>query len=166
MKKDELAREVNRLVESQQSGMLSTYAEVDSDTEKLPAAGFPFGSVIRYVLGQGDEYNGMPILLLSRIAEHSKHIIHNNKASLLISDQETHDDVQQTARVTLLGVMIKLDADEPALQANGEIYFQQFPETRDYFQLLDFDFYYLHVEKKRYVAGFGRAHWLKNSNDV
>jgi len=164
MKKDELEREVNRLVESQQRGMLSTYAEVDNDIEKLKAAGFPFGSVVRYVIGQSDEYTGMPILMLSRIAEHSKHISHNNKASLLISDQETHDDVQQTARVTLLGTMIKLDADDPALQQDGEAYFQQYPETRDYFQLLDFDFYYLYVEKKRYVAGFGRAHWLKNPN--
>lgn len=165
MKKDELARAVNRLVESQHIGMLSTYAEEESDgdIEKHRAAGFPFGSIVRYVVGQSDEYSGMPIVMLSRIAEHSKHISKNNKVSLLISDQETHDDVQQTARVTLLGSMIKLDADDPALQYNGEAYFKQFPESRDYFQLLDFDFYYLHIEAKRYVAGFGRAHWLKNS---
>ena len=163
MKKDELAREVNRLLASQHMGMLSTYAEEEGgDSHAHSAAGFPFGSIVRYVVGQSDEYSGMPIVMLSRIAEHSKHISKNNKVSLLISDQATHDDVQQTARVTLLGTMIKLDADDPALQNNGEAYFQRFPETRDYFQLLDFDFYYLHIEKKRYVAGFGRAHWLKN----
>jgi putative heme iron utilization protein len=163
MKKDELEREVNRLVASQQNGMLSTYAEADSDDK---AAGFPFGSVVRYVVGQSDEYAGMPILMLSRIAEHSKHISKNNKVSLLISDQEAHDDVQQTARLTILGTMVKLDADDPALQHDGEVYFKKYPESRDYFQLLDFDFYYLQIEKQRYVAGFGRAHWLKNPNAV
>lgn len=164
MKRDELEREVNRLVVSQTTGMLSTYAEIPaSDTDKAhPAAGFPFGSVVRYVVGKSDEYEGMPIMMLSRIAEHSKHILHNNNVSLLISDQETHSDVQQTPRLTMLGSMIRLDADDPALQYDAELYFQQFPETRDYFQLLDFDFYCLHIEKKRYVAGFGRAHWLKN----
>lgn len=165
MKKDELEREVNRLLESQTNAMLSTYAEVSSEDgiKEHQAAGFPFGSVVRYVVGQSDEYAGMPILMLSRIAEHSKHISQNNNVSLLISDQETHSDVQQTARLTVLGSMIKLDAEDPALQYDAELYFQKFPETRDYFQLLDFDFYYIHIEKRRYVAGFGRAHWLKNT---
>ena len=165
MKKDELEKEVNRLIESQRNAMLSTYAEVNSgvNSEKCRAAGFPFGSVVRYVIGRSDEYAGMPILMLSRIAEHSKHISQNHKVSLLISDQETHSDVQKTARLTLLGSMIKLDADDPALQHDAERYFQEFPEARDYFKLLDFDFYYLCVEQKRYVAGFGRAHWLKNT---
>lgn len=164
MKKDELEREVNRLIESKTTAMLSTYAEVSSkETDKAqPAAGFPFGSVVRYVVGKSDEYAGMPIVMLSRIAEHSKHISQNNNVSLLISDLESHSDAQQTPRLTVLGSMIKLDADDLALQYDAELYFQKFPETRDYFQLLDFDFYYLHIEKKRYVAGFGRAHWLKN----
>lgn len=163
MKKMELEQEVNQLIADQNSGMLSTYAELgDEDgNKKNSAAGFPFGSIVRYHVGQSDEYKGMPILMLSRIAEHSKHIVKNNHVSLLISETESEVDVQQTARLTLLGSMIKLDADDSALQEDGEAYFQQFPETRDYFQLLDFDFYYLHVEKMRYVAGFGRAHWLK-----
>jgi putative heme iron utilization protein len=163
MKKDELEREVNRLIASQEIAMLSTYAEEsrDSDIKEYSAAGFPFGSIVRYIVGQSDEYAGMPIVMLSRIAEHSKHICQNNNVSLLVSDQETHSDVQQTARLTILGSMIKLDADNPALQHDRELYFNKFPETRNYFQLLDFDFYYLHIEKKRYVAGFGRAHWLK-----
>lgn len=158
MKKDELEYEVNQLVESQQSGMLSTYAEADSDDK---AAGFPFGSIVRYVTGQSEEFKGMPILMLSRIAEHSKHIENNNHVSLLVSAEENKEGIQQTARLTLLGCMIKLDSEDPALQQEAELYFQSFPETRDYFQLLDFDFYYLHIEKRRYVAGFGRAHWLK-----
>lgn len=163
MKKTELEAEVNHLIESQCTAMLSTYAEESSDDNKKHSAeGFPFGSIVRYVVGHADEYHGLPIVMLSRIAEHSKHIAKNNKVSLLISAPETHSDIQQTPRVTLLGSMIKLDADDPALQYNAKVYFEKFPETRDYFQLLDFDFYYLHIEKKRYVAGFGRAHWLQD----
>ncbi len=157
MKKDELEIEVRQLLQSNTLGLLSTYAAEESEDK---AAGFPFGSMVRFVIAEDYEYKGQPILMLSRIAEHSKHIAQQNKVSLLVS-ADAEDDVQQTARLTLLGEMHKLDADDPAIQQDGEIYFQQFPETRDYFQLLDFDFYRLNITKGRYIGGFARAHWLK-----
>lgn len=157
MKKHELESEVLTLLSSQSMGMLSTYTEAESDDK---AAGFPFGSMVRFIVGESRENNGMPILLLSRIAEHSKHIAQQNKVSLLVS-AEARDDIQQTARLTLLGEMERVHADDPSIQQDGEAYFQQFPEAREYFQLLDFDFYRLKITKRRYVAGFGRAHWLK-----
>jgi len=157
VKKQQLEDEVLALLTSQTLGMLSTYADEESEDK---AAGFPFGSMVRFVIGDSSENKGLPILLLSRIAEHSKHIAQQNKVSLLVSG-EVNDDIQQTSRLTLLGEMEKVHADDPKIQQDGEKYFQQFPEAREYFQLLDFDFYRLKVQKKRYVAGFGRAHWLK-----
>ncbi len=157
MKKDELEQEVLTLLNSQSHGMLSTFADCDSEDK---AAGFPFGSMVRFIVGESSENNTLPILLLSRIAEHSKHIAQQNKVSLLVS-ADIGDDMQQTARLTLLGEMEKVHADDPSIQQDGEKYFQQFPEAREYFQLLDFDFYRLKITKRRYVAGFGRAHWLK-----
>ena len=157
MKKDELENEVKQLLKSKTLGLLSTYATEESEDK---AAGFPFGSMVRFIIGEDDEHKGQPILMLSRIAEHSKHIAQQNKVSLLVS-ADVEDDIQQTARLTLLGEMQKLDADDPAIQQDGEVYFQQFPETREYFQLLDFDFYRLNITKGRYIGGFARAHWLK-----
>ena len=161
MKKQELEQEVLGLLNSQQHGMLSTFAEVDGDDK---AAGFPFGSMVRFVICQSPKHRGLPLVMLSRIAEHSKHIELQTKVSLLVSaeDNETQNsDRQQVARLTVLGEMMLQHADDPDLQADAELYFQQFPESRDYFQLLDFDFYRLHIVKGRYIGGFARAHWLK-----
>jgi len=163
MKKDELELEVRQLLQSTNLGMLSTYSTEESEGK---AAGFPFGSMVRFVIGCDDENKGQPILMLSRIAEHSKHIAQQNKVSLLVSavsSEVSSEDIQQTARLTLLGEMQKLDVDDPAIQHDAEIYFQQFPETREYFQLLDFDFYRLRITKGRYIGGFARAHWLKGA---
>ena len=171
MKKDELELEVRQLLQSTNLGMLSTYSTEESEDK---AAGFPFGSMVRFVIGCDDENKGQPILMLSRIAEHSKHIAQQNKVSLLVSAvseevseevsaEVSSEDIQQTARLTLLGEMQKLDVDDPAIQHDAEIYFQQFPETREYFQLLDFDFYRLRITKGRYIGGFARAHWLKGA---
>lgn len=157
MKKDELASEVRALLNSKTLGLLSTYTTEESEDK---AAGFPFGSMVRFIVGESAEHKGQPIVMLSRIAEHSKHIAQMNKVSLLVS-ADSHDDVQQTARLTLLGEMEKLAVDDPALQQDSEIYFNQFAETREYFQLLDFDFYRLKIIKGRYIGGFARAHWLK-----
>jgi hypothetical protein len=161
MKKHDLEQEVAELLQREHHGMLSTFVTADCDDK---AAGFPFGSVVRFVIGQSDQNKGAPILLLSRIAEHSKHIAQQNKASLLISETDAKKDIQQQARLTLLGTMRRLSIDDPALIQDREAYFAQYPESRDYFQLLDFDFYFLKIEKKRYVAGFGRAYWLTDSN--
>jgi len=163
VKKHELEQEVATLLQAPSQAMLATYvAEGASDK----AAGFPFGSIVRFVLGQSEAYKGLPILLLSRLAEHSKHIAQQNKVSLLISEMDAAKDIQQQARLTLLGTMVRLSVDDPALIQDGEVYFSQYPESRDYFNLLDFDFYYLKIEKMRYVAGIGRAHWLKHSSST
>ncbi len=156
MKKHELEKEVCDLIRSQHLGMLSTYTDLGDDN----AAGFPFGSMVRFVTCLHKAYSGSPLLMLSRIAEHSKHLTYNKNVSMLISGPVA-DDIQKTPRLTLLGEMEKLNVDDPDLQKNSEIYFQQFPETKDYFQFLDFDFYRLNVTKARYVGGFARAHWLK-----
>lgn len=160
MKKDELEDEVRTLLNSKTLGLLSTYA-IEGGEDK--AAGFPFGSIVRFIIGQSAENKGQPILMLSRIAEHSKHIAQRNKVSLLVS-AESADDVQQTARLTLLGEMEKLSANDAAFQQDSEIYFNHFAETREYFQLLDFDFYRLKIIKGRYIGGFARAHWLNTES--
>jgi putative heme iron utilization protein len=156
MKKHELEKEVAELIRSQQQGMLSTYTNTGEDK----AVGFPFGSMVRFITCEHKAYAGSPLMMLSRIAEHSKHLQHNNKVSLLIS-AAANEEIQQTPRLTLLGEMEKLHVDDADLQQNAEIYFQAFPESKEYFQLLDFDFYRLKVHKARYIGGFARAHWLK-----
>ena len=160
MKKQVLKQEILALLHSQQQALLSTYAPKDGDDK---AAGYPFGSMVRFILCESAKHEGSPLLMLSRIAEHSKHIAQQSNVSLLISASDSvrdDEDIQQVARLTLLGEMTRLHEDEAELQTDAEVYFQQFPESREYFKLLDFDFYRLTVVKGRYIGGFARAHWL------
>lgn len=155
MKKTELEQIIRELISSRTDGMLSTYN---------PEEDYPFGSVVRYIVG----HDSQPVFLLSRIAEHSKYLREHPNASLLVSGacagaEENSENVQQIARVTLVGRMVKPDEAERAQHKEDyEKYFAAFPETREYFDMLDFDFYRLELIKARYVGGFARAHWYQS----
>ena len=58
--------------------------------------GYPFGSVAPFVLN----HQGMPTILISTIAEHTKNIIQNAHVSLVVFENE--NDLQANARLTLL----------------------------------------------------------------
>ena len=72
--------------------------------------GYPFGSVVPYVL----DHEACPVLLISRLAEHTKNLAGDARASLLINDPG--DDVQAQARVTLLGTAERV-ADPLTIEA-------------------------------------------------
>ena len=72
MKKYELEHEVQALLNSKKWGLLSTYATEESDDK---AAGFPFGSMVRFIIAESAENKGQPILMLSRIAEDRKSVV-------------------------------------------------------------------------------------------
>ena len=157
MKKDELKLEICNLLSSQNSGMLSTFVSGEAEAGSRDATGYPFGSMIRYVIAN----DGAPLLMLSRIAEHSKHVAQQPNVSLLVSGEaEEGTDIQQVARLTILGELQRLEADSDYVKDNADKYFQQFPESKEYFEMLDFDFYRLDIHKQRYIGGFARAHWV------
>jgi len=157
MKKDELQSEICSLLSSQNSGMLSTFVSGEAETGSRNATGYPFGSMIRYVVAN----DGAPLLMLSRIAEHSKHVAQQPNVSLLVSGEaEVGADIQQVPRLTILGELQRLEADSEYVKENADKYFEQFPESKEYFAMLDFDFYRLDIHKQRYIGGFARAHWV------
>ena len=69
--------------------MLSTHSQA------MP--GFPFGSVVPYCL----DANGWPLILISRIAQHTKNLQADPRCSLLVAERGA-EDVQATGRLTLL----------------------------------------------------------------
>lgn len=157
MKKTELMQVMKTLLLSQYHGSLCSQISAD---EKRGLSGFPYASLVRYSLNE----QGQPVLLLSRIAEHSQYIQANNKVALLVQQDasEVDGNVQEAARISLIGEL-KAASQEQA-KAFSERYFRQFPDAQMYFEQLDFDFYYLEVKQTRYVGGFAKAHWLEGQS--
>lgn len=134
------------LLSSNYQGVLSTQSQA------MP--GYPFGSVVPYCL----DATGQPIILISQIAQHTKNVLADPKASLITLEQGA-EDIQAAARLTLIGDVQRVPDDE-AEQA-AEAYYRFFPQSRDYHKTHDFDFYRLNVVRLRYIGGFGRINWLE-----
>ena len=121
-------------------------------TVSLDPVGFPFGSLVAYAV---DEV-GRPLLCLSDLAEHSRNLADDPRASLMAV--ETGDgDPLALARVTVLGPVVELhdDAREAALRTYRERHPGAFYAT-----FADFRLYRLDVASVRYVGGFGRMSWV------
>lgn len=143
---EKLTREV---LLGQDVGTLSTHS--------LDCPGYPFGSIVPV----GYDALNRPVLLISRLAQHTRNIAENPKVSLMLSDitQLGNRDVQTCARVTLLGQAEKLDLAEDAQTVAR--YCRYYSQAESYYKALDFDFYRLVPEKVRFIAGFGQIHWVE-----
>ena len=141
-----LATEARQFLRTTRSAMLS------SISVKYP--GYPFGSVAPFVL----DHSSQPIILISTIAEHTKNIISNPKVSLMAFSGD--DDLQASARLTLVGVATAIDKTDANLRAR---YLRYFPQAESYFSMHDFSFYRINIEQARYISGFGKMGWLAST---
>ncbi len=126
-------------------GVLSTHSQ------KFP--GYPFGSVAPYCL----DAQGLPLLLISRIAQHTHNLTADARCSLLIG-QRGAEDAQAAGRLTLLADAAPLTAAE--VDAAAARYYRFFPEAQDFHRIHDFDFWRLTPVAWRFIGGFGAIHWL------
>lgn len=133
-----------QLLQGSYHGVLSTISQ--------DVAGYPFGSMAPYCL----DYQGRPIILISRLAQHTKNIVANPKVSLMLTQCDA-DSIHEAARLTLIADARPIEKDEHAVV---ERYYRFFPALENYHIELDFEFYRLHVVKARYIAGFANIHWV------
>tara|TARA_R100001244_G_scaffold21048_3_gene22386 strand:- start:8124 stop:8855 length:732 start_codon:yes stop_codon:yes gene_type:complete len=127
-------------------GVLSTHSKA------MP--GFPFGSVVPYCL----DGQGWPLILISRIAQHTHNLKQDAKCSLFVGERGA-EDVQAVGRLTLLAEARQLH-DPAAIAAAAARYYRFFPDSQNYHQAHDFDFWVLAPVRWRYIGGFGAIHWL------
>ncbi len=123
------AKHARELLLKEYRGVLSTHSKA------MP--GFPFGSVVPYCL----DAQGCPLILISRIAQHTHNLQQDAKCSLLVGERGAAD-VQAAGRLTLLAEARKL-TDESAIEAAAARYYRYFPQSRDYHRAHDFDFWRL-----------------------
>lgn len=121
----------------------------------LTSDGFPYGSLVALA----SDSIGRPLLLLSRLAEHTENLRARPEASLLIGEQTPAGaDPLAHGRVTLLG-LCTLVPDEARAEARATFLARQ-PSASTYVDFADFVFYRLEPRALRYVGGFGRMSWV------
>jgi putative heme iron utilization protein len=125
------------------AGMLATLSQ--------RLGGYPFGSVVPFVL----DHAARPVILISRLAEHTRNIAVDPRACLLVS--ESAGDVQAGARLTLVGDAAHATGNLTALRGR---YLRYFPEAARLLELGDFDFHVIEPLQVRFIAGFADVHWI------
>ena len=141
-----VAQQARELLLKEYRGVLSTHSK------SMP--GFPFGSVVPYCL----DAEGNPLILISRIAQHTHNLQKDPKCSLLVGERDA-EDVQAVGRLTVLAHAQKLE-EPAAIEAAAERYYRYFPESSNYHKAHDFDFWVLKPVRHRYIGGFGAIHWV------
>ena len=148
--RSERAEAVRTLLREARHGLLSTHG--------LEPAGIPYGSLVPVAATE----EGLPVVLVSHLAQHTKNLVADGRASLLVLEP-TEGDPQQAARATLLGLARRLDGVEEA-QARAR-YLAVHPGAEQYFDL-GFQLWALTPAEARYVGGFGAAAWVSGSELV
>jgi putative heme iron utilization protein len=101
---------------------------------------------------------GEPVVLLSALAQHTRNLQADPRASLFVHDPAAAAADPRTApRLTLVGRMRPAtQGEEPDAKAR---YLARHPEARGLFAL-DFAPWVLEVEEGQLVGGFGAAGWI------
>jgi putative heme iron utilization protein len=131
------------LLHRQATGTLATHAR--------QPAGFPYPTVLPFA---PDERH-CPVILVSRLAEHTRNLAADPRAGFLVYDAA--GDVSSTERLTIVGLF------EPADETGGALahrYLRYHPDAERYLALGDFVFFVLTPHRMRYIGGFGAMGWL------
>lgn len=113
--------------------------------------GQPYASLVLVAF----DHDAAPILLISRLAEHTKNLLSNDRVSLLCDGTAGLPEPLTGPRVSLLGRAVK--TEDPRHRAR---FLARHPSAEMYAGFGDFAFYHLAIERAHIVAGFGRIHWL------
>lgn len=134
------------------SALKASLATLDADS------GHPYASLVTVAT----DVAGQPLLLLSRLALHTRNLAQDPRASLLFDGSGGDGDPLAGGRVSLIGRAERLDgaAIEPARRR----FLARHPAAEAYAGFADFAFWRLEVERAHYVGGFGRIVSLKRDD--
>jgi len=118
------------------------------------------GALATLMAGSGDPYcslvnvataaDGSPLLLISRLAVHTRNILADPRVSLMLDERRAGDPLEG-ARVMLMGAAAL--TDDPQARRR---YLDRQPEARMFADFGDFGFYRIALTGAHLVAGFGR----------
>jgi putative heme iron utilization protein len=140
------AERARTLVAGIPTGTLSTLA--------LEPAGYPYGSFVTVAFDEGN-----PVFLISALAEHTKNLERDPRASLLVAESGA-DDPLANGRVTMLGPCTRVDGDGGSARS---AFLTVHPNAAYYADFRDFAFWTLRVNAIRYIGGYGRMSWISHA---
>jgi putative heme iron utilization protein len=130
-------RAAKKLLREALSGALATL---------LTGTGDPYCSLVNVATA----HDGSPLMLLSRLAVHTKNLLADPRASLML-DERKEGDPLEGARVMLMGRVTS--SDEEIMRGR---YLTRHPEAEQFAGFKDFAIYRMKIERAHLVAGFGR----------
>jgi putative heme iron utilization protein len=126
------------------------------------------GALATLMAGNGDPYcslvnlashpDGSPILLISRLALHTRNVLADARVSLML-DERAPGDPLEGARIMLAGRAEQADGDEVSLFRRR--YLNAHPSAEAFADFKDFSFFRIRPTGAHLVAGFGRIIDLK-----
>ncbi len=149
----EVVHQLQMLVRSARTAQLATLFRQSTTLADLPGkdfAGYPYGSLVQVA----SSMEGMPVLLLSQLAEHTRNLARDRRASLLYENVGGLASPLTGLRVTLVGNIAR------ASEQDATRYLNRHPEARQYAGFKDFAFYRFTPHAAHLVAGFGKIEWL------
>ena len=117
------------------------------------ADGSPYGSLVGYSIAE----SGAPVLLISQLAWHTRHLEADPRGSLLIMDDAGQVPLAG-ARVTVLGVFRQVEA-----HLVRDFYLKRHPDAAIYADFTDFSFWQMEPRQVHAIAGFGRIETFAGS---
>jgi putative heme iron utilization protein len=126
------------------------------------------GALATLVPGSGDPYcslvnvashpDGSPILLISRLALHTRNLLGDARLSLML-DERAEGDPLEGSRIMLAGLAEQTSGDDVAILRRR--YLNAHPSSEVFVNFKDFSFFRIRPTGAHLVAGFGRIVDLK-----
>ena len=117
--------------------------------------GYPYGSLVTVAFESGN-----PIFLISGLAEHTKNLERDSRASLMVAETGGPDPLAN-GRVTLLGPCTRIEDDGGTART---AFLAAHPNSAYYADFRDFGFWKLDVHHIRYIGGYGRMSWISKAD--
>ena len=121
------------------------------------------GALATLMAGSGDPYcslvnvashaDGSPILLISRLAVHTRNLRDDSRVSLML-DERAEGDPLEGSRIMLAGRAVEASGDDVAVFRRR--YLNAHPSAEAFVDFKDFSFFRIRPAGTHLVAGFGR----------
>jgi putative heme iron utilization protein len=121
------------------------------------------GALATLMAGSGDPYcslvnvashaDGSPILLISRLAVHTRNLRDDSRVSLML-DERAEGDPLEGSRIMLAGRAVEASGDDVAVFRRR--YLNAHPSAEAFVDFKDFSFFRIRPTAAHLVAGFGR----------
>jgi heme iron utilization protein len=120
----------------------------------MPGSGDPYCSLVNVA----SHPDGSPILLISRLALHTRNLLGDARTSLML-DERAEGDPLEGSRIMLAGRAEQADGDDVAILRRR--YLNAHPSSEVFVNFKDFSFFRIRPAGAHLVAGFGRIVDLK-----